>query len=70
MQHIGIGQAGKIDRIEVKWPMTQKMQVFTDVRPGATLTITEGSDQLLRTTNAKVDFSKHTTGLISCYPKR
>jgi hypothetical protein len=41
--HFGIGQAQKVDSIEVKWPTTQKMEIFTNVEPNQILTIKEGS---------------------------
>ena len=41
--HFGIGQAKKVDRLEVKWPTTQKTEVFSDVDPNQILVIKEGS---------------------------
>jgi len=41
--HFGIGQAKKIDLLEVKWPTTQKVEVFNDIDPNQILVIKEGS---------------------------
>lgn len=41
--HFGVGQAKKIDRLEVKWPTTQKIESFTDLDPNQILVIKEGS---------------------------
>jgi hypothetical protein len=41
--HFGIGQAKKIDSLEVKWPTTQKIETFSDLDPNQILIIKEGS---------------------------
>jgi hypothetical protein len=41
--HFGIGKSQAIDRIEVKWPTTQKVERFLRVKPNQILTIKEGS---------------------------
>jgi enediyne biosynthesis protein E4 len=41
--HFGIGKAAVIDLIEVKWPTTQKIERFTQVKANQILTIREGS---------------------------
>ena len=41
--HFGIGKSQVIDRIEVKWPTTQKVERFLRVKPNQILTIKEGS---------------------------
>jgi enediyne biosynthesis protein E4 len=40
--HFGVGSAGIIDAIEVKWPTTQKVERFAQVKPNQILTIREG----------------------------
>ncbi len=40
--HFGVGQAKKIDRLEVKWPTTQKVETFADLDPNQILVIKEG----------------------------
>ncbi len=41
--HFGVGQAKKIDSIEVKWPTTWKTEKFSDVEVNQILTIKEGA---------------------------
>jgi enediyne biosynthesis protein E4 len=41
--HFGVGKAQIIDLIEVKWPTTQKVEKFTQVKPNQILTIREGA---------------------------
>jgi hypothetical protein len=41
--HFGVGQVKTIDRLEVKWPTTQKIEVFTNLNPNQILVIKEGS---------------------------
>jgi enediyne biosynthesis protein E4 len=41
--HFGIGKAQVIDRVEVKWPTTQKVEHFLHVKPNQILTIKEGA---------------------------
>ena len=41
--HFGVGQAAKIDLLEVKWPTTQKVEAFANVEPNQILTIKESS---------------------------
>jgi len=41
--HFGVGQAQKIDSLEVKWPTTQKIETFTNLDPNQILVIKEGT---------------------------
>ena len=41
--HFGLGKAQTIDVIEVKWPTSQKIERFTQVKANQILTIREGS---------------------------
>lgn len=41
--HFGVGQAMKVDLIEVKWPTTWKTERFNDVEANQILTIKEGA---------------------------
>lgn len=41
--HFGLGKAQTLDLIEVKWPTTQKVERFTEVKANQILTIREGS---------------------------
>jgi len=40
--HFGLGKAEMVDVIEVKWPTTQKLERFTNVKANQILTIREG----------------------------
>ncbi len=46
--HFGVGKAAVIDAIEVKWPTTQKIEKFTQVKPNQILTIREGEGIVAR----------------------
>jgi enediyne biosynthesis protein E4 len=41
--HFGLGKAQAVDVIEVKWPTTQKIERFTQVKGNQIITIREGS---------------------------
>jgi len=41
--HFGLGKGEVADLIEVKWPTTQKLERFTEVKANQILTIREGS---------------------------
>ena len=41
--HFGVGNAQTIDVIEVKWPTTQKIERFAQIKANQILTIREGS---------------------------
>ncbi|MEI9806432.1 MAG: CRTAC1 family protein [Bacteroidota bacterium] len=67
-QHIGIGQATIIQRIEIKWPGSSTLQVFKDVQPGSYIKIKEGQSSLSKTTRKSADFTQ-SPGIIGCAPK-
>ena len=46
--HFGLGKAQTVDVIEVKWPTTQKIERFTQVKANQILTIREGSGIVIR----------------------
>ena len=41
--HFGLGKAPVVDAIEVRWPTTQRVERFTQVKVNQILTIREGS---------------------------
>jgi len=41
--HFGLGKAQTVDLIEIKWPTTQKIERFTQVKANQILTIREGA---------------------------
>jgi len=68
MQHIGIGQAKKIDRIAIIWPVGRVVQEFKNLTPGETLIITEGISQLEKSKPHKVNLLSSNPGPIDCAP--
>jgi enediyne biosynthesis protein E4 len=44
--HFGLGKAQTVDVIEVKWPTTQKIERFTQVKANQILTIREGGEMV------------------------
>ncbi|TWU13721.1 FG-GAP repeat protein [Symmachiella macrocystis] len=44
-QHIGLGTANRIERLEVYWPTTDTTQVFTDLEVDQMIKIIEGEDK-------------------------
>jgi hypothetical protein len=67
-QHIGIGQAGVVDQIEIQWPATNQTQVFKNVPAGLNIRIKEGATAFTTYKLAPYDFEKMKTGLLSCGP--
>jgi len=51
--HFGLGKADVVDVVEVKWPTTQKIERFTQVKVNQILTIREG-DGIIGTYKPKV----------------
>ena len=51
--HFGLGKAETVDLIEVKWPTTQKIEKFTQVKANQILTIREG-DGIVSTMKPKL----------------
>lgn len=41
-QHIGIGQADRIQTLEIWWPTSNTRQVLSNIRPGRTIEVVEG----------------------------
>lgn len=68
MQHIGIGSAAVIEQIEIKWPVSNLIQVFKNIQPGQTVKIKERNDLLTTINVNRVDFTTTKSGLISCGP--
>lgn len=68
-QHIGIGRATSIERIEIKWPVTGKIQVFENPPVRVNIKITEGNSSFTVYKPALLDFNSVRSGIISCSPK-
>ena len=56
-QHIGIGAAGVIDSLEIKWPGTATPQLFTHINADEFIRITEGKAQVDRLPLTRFNFS-------------
>lgn len=54
---IGIGQATRIDQLEITWPKSQKKQIFKNVLPNQYLKIIEGEDNYTKINIKKTIFS-------------
>ncbi|MDP4256358.1 MAG: CRTAC1 family protein, partial [Bacteroidota bacterium] len=68
-QHIGIGKATAIEKVEVGWPVTGKVQVFDNVPIDANIRITEGDSHFSTYALKKFDFVSRRPGLMTCAPK-
>lgn len=55
-REIGIGQAEKIDQIEIRWHGSNAVQIFTDIKPNQFIKIKEGSDEIKSVSLKKVDW--------------
>jgi tetratricopeptide (TPR) repeat protein len=69
-QHIGIGQATTIDRLEIFWPVTGKTQTFHDLPIDLNLTINEGDSIFTTYRLTRFDFRSGIRPLISCAPAK
>jgi len=58
LQHIGIGQATSIEKIEVTWPVTGKTQVFQNPPVDTNIKIKEGDNQLVTYQLKRLDLTK------------
>jgi hypothetical protein len=67
-QHVGIGQAAVIDRIEIIWPASGKVQIFKNIPADLNIKIKEGSAMFDTYKLAQCNFERITTGLIPCRP--
>jgi hypothetical protein len=55
-QHIGLGKATRVARIEVTWPMLKQVQTFTDVVADRAYHLREGSKALIAVQYKRFDF--------------
>jgi len=69
-QHIGIGQAAGIEKIEITWPVTGKTQVFENAPIDINIKIKEGDNSFSTYKLARFDFTSIKSGLISCSPAK
>lgn len=69
-QHIGIGQAAYIDRIEIIWPVTGKVQVFINPPIDMNIKIKEGDNMFATYKLTQINFTSIHSRLISCSPTK
>jgi hypothetical protein len=55
-QHIGLGSAERVERIEIRWPGRAEKQVFRDLPADSVVRITEGDDEALVTREEPLPF--------------
>jgi ASPIC and UnbV len=67
-QHIGIGKAVVIERVEIKWPVTGKIQVFENLPADVNFKIKEGDNAFTTYKLNPIDFLSLRSGLIRCIP--
>jgi hypothetical protein len=65
-QHIGIGSATKIERIEIKWPVGNYVQSFENISPDKHLKIKEGNKTIVSSEPKTVHFPNSEQDLIDC----
>ncbi len=67
-QHIGIGKATSIEKIEITWPVTGRIQVFENPPVNANIKIKEGDNKFITYQRTRFDFISATHGLVACAP--
>jgi len=70
VQHIGVGTATAIESVEVKWPVSHKIQVFRNIQPGDYVQIKEGVDTYSKKVLNKINFLNTDKTKIGCTPDK
>jgi len=68
-QHIGLGQATLVEKIEITWPGTGKTQVLENLPVDTNIKIKEEDNKFVTYQLARFDFISQKHGLIACTPK-
>jgi hypothetical protein len=68
-QHIGIGSATMIERIEIDWPVGNYIQVFENISPDKHLEIQEGLQTIISSAPRTVHFPHAEQDIIDCAPQ-
>ena len=68
-QHIGIGGAKSIEKIEITWPVTGKTQAFENPPVDTNIKIKEDNNKLVTYQLKRFDFVSEKHELIACSPK-
>lgn len=59
LQHIGIGEATSIEKIEVRWPVTGEIQVFQNPPADTNIKIKEGDSKFVTYQLKRLNFTKN-----------
>lgn len=59
IQHLGLGRAEEVARLEIYWPVSDSTQIFQDLAVDQTIEITEGSDTFRLVAVQLARFSSH-----------
>jgi hypothetical protein len=68
-QHIGVGKATRVARLEVFWPKSGQTQVFSDLPVNGIVRITEGSASPLALKLPPAEFARPRTASLASSPK-
>lgn len=68
-QHIGIGKATAIEKIEITWPVTGKAQVFEKLPVDTNIKIKEDDSKFTTYKLNRFDLVSQKHGLVACVPK-
>jgi hypothetical protein len=70
LQYIGIGSAAVVDRIEIKWPVTDTIQILEQVKADLNYKIKEGKSIFKNFNLSRIDFKAIRSGLIKSSLKK
>jgi tetratricopeptide (TPR) repeat protein len=68
-QHIGVGQAASVDRVEINWPVTGQTQTFRDLPVDRNFEMAEGDSVYHLYSLARLDFRSGVRKLVHCAVK-
>lgn len=68
-QHIGLGKATSIERIEITWPVTGKVQMFENAPADTNIKIKENNNKFITYQQTRFEFVSEKHELIACSPK-
>ncbi len=69
LQHIGLGLATSVEKIEITWPVTGNIQVFENLPVDTNIKIKEGDSKFTTYQLTRLDFISERHGLVACAPK-
>jgi len=68
-QHIGIGNAAVVEKVEIIWPGSQKKQVLSNLSPNQFIRVKEGEQNFVKYDLKTFDFRLISSALIECGPE-